>query len=300
MLTLLAAAALAGPVDRVPQDFPTLQDALDRGTADVIHLGPGTWAGARVDRPVHLVGEGAILTSGPKARGERAALILGPGASGSTLEGLVFDCESDTLDLGVWSSARTGDVAHEVEITRNSFLGCVQAVTNAGSRQRTCATADVDGGRFWSVHDNVFDGLATRTDRGGSGGGVAVLLYNTHGADVYDNVFTGAVEDDARFATSGVGLAGCVDCTVSGNTFQVTGGRYWYSAVTNAGAQLGGAVASRNLLLADDDAFDDSAPWLGVSFVSRGSVDTEVGENLGVAYVDHEVCGDGALYTTAD
>ena len=63
------------------------------------------------------------------------------------------------------------------------------------------------------------------------------------------------------------------------------------------GAKLGGAVASRNLLLTDNDAFDDSAPWLGVSFVSRGSVATELGENVGVAYVDHEVCGDGDLYT---
>ena len=296
LVALLAGTALAAPVDRVPEDFPTIQQAIDQGSADTIRVGPGRWEGAVVSRPVHVVGEGAIIDEGVRVKGARAAFALPASGSGSTIQGMVIDCASPKLDLGVYSSAhKTGSVADHVVVTDNHFLSCVQAVTNAGSRQASCSADTVDGGAYWAIHDNVVDGLATRTDRGGAGGGVGILLYNTTGADVYANLFTGQVEDDARFATSGVALAGCVDCTVSGNQFEMKGGRYWYSAVSNAGASLDGAVASRNLLLVDNDAFDDSAPWLGVSFVSRGSVATELGDNLGVAYVDHERCGDGEL-----
>lgn len=296
--TAAAATAPAATVDRVPQDFPTIQAAVDHGTAPTIRVAPGTYTGATLTRAVHVQGQDAVITRGVRARGLRAAFALPAAASGSAVSGMVVDCSHKGLDLGVYaSSRRLGSAAGDVEVFGNRFVSCAQAVTNAGGAAAACSTDRVDGGAYWAVHDNVIDGIATRSDGGRSGGGVGILLYNTEGADVYGNLFVGSVQDRPEFATTGVGLAGCVDCTVSGNQFQVAGGRYWYSAVSNSGANLPGAVASRNLLLADNDAFDDSSPWLGVSFVSRGSVDTSFDGNVGVAFVDHEICGDGALYT---
>lgn len=294
----LPLCALAASVDRVPQDFPTLQDAIDRGSAPTISVAPGVWAGAVLSRPVHLVTDGAIVARGPALGRTRAGLLLPEAASGSTVEGFLFDCTSAQLDLGIVGSVgQLGSIASGVEIVDNRFAGCVQAITNAGRPQARCDTAEVDGGAWWTIRNNVVDGLASRTDRGDRSGGVGVLLYNALGADVFGNRFTGSVRDERGFATAGVALAGCVDCTVVDNLFEVAGGRFWYSAVRNDGARLSGAVASRSLLLSGNDAGADSAPWLGVAYVSRGSTQTALEHNVGVAYVDHEVCGDGALYT---
>ncbi|HHO50007.1 MAG TPA: hypothetical protein ENK18_03840 [Deltaproteobacteria bacterium] len=296
--SLIPPLALAATVDRVPEDFPTIQRAIDQGDAPTIHVAAGAWAGAVLSRPVHLVADGAIIVEGVRLGPTRAGFVLPGRASGSTIEGFVFDCTSRRLDLGVYGSeARMHSVADRIEVVDNRFAGCVQAITNAGGPVEACRSEAVDGGSWWTIRNNTIDGLASRTDRGGAGGGVGVLLYNVLGADVFGNRFTGSVQDDARFATSGVALAGCIDCTVSDNQFEVSGGRFWYSAVSNAGALLDGAVASRNLLLSGNDAYGDSAPWLGVAFVSRGSSATALQDNLGVAYVDHERCGDGDLYT---
>jgi hypothetical protein len=223
--------------------------------------------------------------------------VVPAAASGSTIEGFVVDCHSSRrLDLGVLgSAARVGDVATGLTVRDNTFLGCTQGVTDAGPPADHC-TADPAGGAYWSVVGNTFHGLATRSDRGTTGGGIGVLLYNVRGAEVRDNHFTGTVFDRSDFATAGVSLAGCVDCAVVANRFAVEGGQHFYTAVSNAGARLPGAVASRDLLLVDNDASDEQHPWLDVAFRSRGSSGTVLDANVGVAYVDHEVCGDGALY----
>ncbi|MBX2803290.1 MAG: hypothetical protein KTR31_36760 [Myxococcales bacterium] len=296
--SLLITAALASDTDRVPQDFATIQQAVDEGTAPVIEVSAGRYAGAQLTRPVHVVGHDAVIARGVRVGGRvRAGLTVAAAASGSVIEGFVFDCTSSKLDLGVYGSdQRLGSSADRIEVVDNRFAGCAQAVTNAGSAVRDCHSERVTGGEYWTIRNNTIDGLATRLDRGGNGGGIGILVYNATGADVFGNRFTGPVVDTPQFRTSGVALAGCIDCTVSDNAFDVKSGRYWYASVTNAGAQLPGAAASRNLLLAGNDASADSAPWLGVAFVSRGSSATELDGNVGVAYVDHEVCGDGDLY----
>jgi len=277
----------------VPDDVPTLQQAIDDTDADTVILGPGAWEGATVDRPVHLIGEpGAVIRRGVSVSEGRVGLLLVPGADGTVIDGITFECDDPELEFGVVASThRFGAAPSHVTITGNRFAGCVQAVTNTGGFREECTDTRVDGGAWWVVRDNVVDGLATK----GRGGGVGVFLYNTRGAEVSGNLFTGEVADGREFATAAVGLAGCLDCIVAENQFEVRGGRYWYTAVTNLGGELPGAVASRNLLLTLNDAFDDSAPWQGVSFRSRGSVATESTENVGVTWIDHEACGDGVF-----
>lgn len=289
MIPMLAA------VDRVPQDFPTLQAAVDQGHAPTIVLGPGRWTGAVLTRKVALVGEGAVIDAGvPVPGGATAALVLPGEASGSSIEGLSVDCRGDGLDLGVYASAaRLGSAADDVTVAHDLFRGCVQAVTDAGGRRASCDDEAVDGGAFWSIHDNVVDGIVGRFDAGHAGGGVGVFVFNATGAHVYANTFLGEASAPAPNAASGVALAGCLDCAVESNRFLVRSARW--AAITNAGATLPGAVASRRLLLADNDAGADSAPWLGVSFVSLDSVATDTVDNVGTTWIDHAACGDGEL-----
>lgn len=298
MIALLTlTTALAADVDRVPEDFPTIQSAVDRGQAPTIEVGPGSWAGALVDRPVTILGSmGATIDRGVKVRpGVRAAFGLTGDADRTEITGFDIECASKKLDLGVYASVdRLRGAADAVVVSNNRFHECVQGVTNAGSPVDDCSSP-VNGGSYWVVAGNTFDGFASTSDAGWSGGGIGVVLFNATGADVLSNNFTGRVDDRSDFSTTGISLAGCVDCTVADNGFAVTGGKHSWTSVANLGfAQKGGAPSS-GLILSDNDATADSAPMLGVNFRSFDSSDVEIRDNQGTAFVDHAVCGDGRV-----
>jgi hypothetical protein len=203
--------------------------------------------GATVKRPVHVIGEsGAVITRGVSVGEGRVGLVLLAGADGTSIEGVTFDCREPALDFGVVASvSRFGGAPSHVTIAGNRFAGCVQAVTNTGGARPRCTDTDVDGGAWWLVDDNVVDGLASRLDSGEVGGGLGVVLYNTRGSEVSGNLFTGRVDDQAGFTTTAVSLAGCLDCIVAENQFELTGGRFWYAAVRNVGADLGRVPSRR-------------------------------------------------------
>lgn len=263
MLTLLS-VALAGGVDRVPEDFATLQQAVEEGQGTVIELGPGRWAGARVDRAVTVRGlPGAIIDQGVDNGRLAVGIWLVDGADGSVVEGVTFDCHSQ-VDAGVYSSARRGGVVRGVEVVGNDFDGCVQGVTVAGAR--STPPGDVS----WTVVGNRFAGLSAEPLRGGSGGAIGVFAFNVGGVDVVDNRFDGWVRE-AGFASAGVVVAGCEGCGVVGNRFAMDGDVRGHAAVVDAGGRLAGAGVSRDLVLADNDAVDGAAPWRGTHFrVERG------------------------------
>lgn len=284
-------------MDRVPQDFPTLQAAIDKGTAPTIEVGPGAWAGAFVTRSVEIVAApGATIDRGVKVRpGVRAAFGITGNADRAAIRGFEVDCTSDRLDLGVYASVdRLGGAAHSVHVEDNAFRGCAQGVTNAGSAVDRCDAA-VNGGAYWVVQGNTFDGFASASDEGWDGGGIGVVLFNVTAADVLENTFVGQVQDTDRFSTTGISLAGCVDCTVASNEFAVTGGDRTWTAVANLGASQRGGGPSSGLILADNDATHDSAPLWGVNYRSFDSRDVSFDGNLGTAIIDHAVCGDGQL-----
>lgn len=294
-LLALFAAPCALAIDRVPQDFATIQDAIDRGTSGEIVVGPGSWAGAVVRRKVSLRGLGARIETGPSARGIRAGFVLGGPASGSSVTGFTFDCQTGAVDLAVLGSARrTGAVADSVRIAENTFLGCVQGVTNAGPPTSGCTSMEpVRGGAYWTVADNHFLGFGTQTSSGATGGGLGVVVYNAVGAEILDNVFEGSIDDRPRIATAGVALAGCQACTVAFNDFRVTGSRYWWSPLLNKGAAQDGAAPSRDLLIVGNDALDSDVLVHVLSFASDRVV---LEDNAASAWVDHTACGDGELY----
>jgi hypothetical protein len=137
-------SAAAAAVRRVPGSYPTIQAAVDAaGAGDIIDVAPGRHCGARVDRQVTLLGHGRATivgcADGPAlSNGVRAGFQLpgadgASGASGTHIEGFIFDgrgISADNLEpLGV---AIIATFASHVRVERNVILGTVQGITNTG------------------------------------------------------------------------------------------------------------------------------------------------------------------------
>ena len=141
VLTALPPSAAAA-VRRSP---PTTRRSRPRSTrrdaGDIIDVAPGRHCGARVDRQVTLLGHGRATiigcADGPAlSNGVRAGFQLpgadgASGASGTHIEGFVFDgrgISADNLEpLGV---AIIATFASHVRVERNVILGTVQGITN--------------------------------------------------------------------------------------------------------------------------------------------------------------------------
>lgn len=162
----------------VPAGFSTIQAAIDSPTTtagDVIHVGPGNFAGATVNKAVTIQGEGlAVIVSGPAHDG--GSLVDGfrlvDGSSGATISHLTF---VSTVDLAIYSKFLnpTSGGADNVTITQCTFLNVNQAVTNWG-------------GRAWEITHNTITNLRTMC-----GGGIGILIgdrYYRDGDGVADNV----------------------------------------------------------------------------------------------------------------
>src|SRR6516162_2803500 len=92
ILLAMAKAASAQATLRVPQDFPTIQLAVNSANSgDTVQVGPGRWCGARITKPLNLVGEGATImgcpagTPGPVGNVYRTGFFLNIAASGSSI-----------------------------------------------------------------------------------------------------------------------------------------------------------------------------------------------------------------------
>jgi len=226
-MLLFVVTALAADVDRVPQDFPTLQAAVDEGTAPVIRLGKGRWAGATVDRAVQIVGDEAIIDRGVDAGRLTPALHLVAGADGVTVEGVRVDCDGQ-VDAGVFSSVRRGGLATDVVVRDSGFRGCVQGVTVAG---------DGATDALWWIEGNRFHGIGAAPLRGGQGGALGIVAVDVAMVDVVDNRFVGWVDEVEGFTTAETALVGCERCSVVGNRFEAVGG-VTHEAVVEDGARV--------------------------------------------------------------
>lgn len=166
---LLVSSAPAFAADwRVPADFPTIQAAINSASVsagDRIVVGPGTFAGAVVNKPVHIQGIGeAVIATGPL---HPAGLVQGfrltAGADGTTISHLRF-----SVDLPIFTA--TGQRINSVTVTQNVMFDAIQGVTNWL-------------GSGWEItHNRILD-LRTRC-----GGGIGILIGEWQGGVVTDNV----------------------------------------------------------------------------------------------------------------
>jgi hypothetical protein len=153
---------------RVPKDFATIQEAMDSSEVvdgDTIRVGRGNHAGAYVTKAVEIEGQRwgrTTINSGPM---HPAGLSMGfrllAGSDGATISHLTF-----IVDLAVMNGAAVNDVS----VTQCIFLNAIQAVSQWG-------------GSGWEISHNQIVGLRTK-----SGGGIGVLIADSSGGTMQDNV----------------------------------------------------------------------------------------------------------------
>ncbi len=220
----LTLAIAKSTTHRVPEDFATIQLAVDSGfvsDGDQIRVGPGDWCGATITKELDLLGEdGATIigcASSPALGPFRIGFLLpdDESASGSTFRHFVFDGAGvsnqapgnfDPLSFAIFSRG-----ADDVTIEQNHVIGTVQSFTNTN-------------GSGWTVNHNTIEDLTVFTCDGlvtcGGGDGIVFQDRNAGGPRQTDNiamfnVISGAVPDNLElFSMAGIIILGAEDGTV--------------------------------------------------------------------------------------
>lgn len=160
MLGVAASSSAAPKSLRVPQDYSTIQAAVNAATSgEIIHVGSGQWCGATISAPVDLEGDGGATIIGcptspvePFDSSLRVGFLLNDNASGTTIRNFTFDGRGwsrnnlNPLAEGIRSRA-TPNVINNVTVEHNQFLGGVAGMS------------DIGGGN-WLVTHNVFTGYS--------------------------------------------------------------------------------------------------------------------------------------------
>ena len=186
-------SAIAEPrVIEVPEDYPTIQDAVDfAAPGDKIIVGPGEYSGATVNQPVEIVGEdGAAIVDGPPYDLDptiKTGFFLEPGiSSGVTISGFTF-----FVDLPVF-----GRSVDDVTVKHNIMNAPLQGVTSVrGSR--------------WVIKNNDINGLM---DLPLGGIGIWIVSTDIPSLPANDNLvafnkITGDFPDPSGFIRAGIGLS---------------------------------------------------------------------------------------------
>jgi len=274
-----AITAAAGGADRVPQEFATIQDAIDNGTSATIHVGKGNWAGATVTRTVEIIATGkAVIDQGVAiTQGVDAGFALTSDADGSQIRGFVFD----DVDLGIYSSCgRLGSVASDVVISHNTFINSAQGVNVIES---TCG-----GGDGWLIEHNTFHDI--RADISNCGGGLGVFLVNSSGTSVLHNTFKGTLAEPpcgSLFSTAAIFATGGDNIHINQNDIRLgDGGQAFKFDIALFGFQPGGGSSS-NVVVANNDLRGSDAPFFGVHVVSFDNFGVSAQCNFGTTLIDH-------------
>lgn len=198
LVLVLAVASQVSAADtiRVPQDQPTIQDAINAASAgDQVRVGPGQWCGGTITKQLDLFGEGGATVVGCPSPAPNLSGLLRIGfflpdatASGTTIRHFVFDGRGVSNEyLDPLSFAVFARDASNVVVEQNNILGTVQAITNTR-------------GSGWTVSHNTVDGLTVFTCDGFCGGGDGIVFQarpfaTPRGVDnsATFNVITGAV-----------------------------------------------------------------------------------------------------------
>jgi hypothetical protein len=197
MLILMCSCLTTAPIQakktvlNVPEDYSTIEEAVFAANpGDTIKVGPGEYAGCYLDKQVTIIGSGeTIINDGPvHGSGLIQGFRLMAGSDGSILRNLIF-----TVDLVIMNGAAVDNV----EVTHNTFLNVIQAVSN------WC-------GSGWSITHNEIIDLRTR-----NGGGIGIMVADFSGGTVSNNLIaynkiTGTLhvdsDDGGGYSGSGIVL----------------------------------------------------------------------------------------------
>ncbi len=137
---------------KVPHDYATIQDAVNAAMPrDTIVVKPGDWFGAKVGKPLEILGEdGAIITDGPQSTdGLKFGFWLNGSewADGTRISGFTFK-----VDYPIYGYNVT-----DVTIDHNVMLSPYWGISNIGGSRWTITFNDIVGltdypDRMWGSH----------------------------------------------------------------------------------------------------------------------------------------------------
>ena len=161
---------LSPAIRRVPQDFATIQLAIDNANpGDTIQVGTGRWCGAWITKTLNLVGQGATImgcseSPGPLGEFFKVGFSVDADASGTSISHFVFDGNgiSDTNRDPLASGILTLTCADSVAIDSNTFRGGLLDIVISGNGNQ--------------VTQNSFEGFTMLSD---GSGGAAILELGT-------------------------------------------------------------------------------------------------------------------------
>jgi len=213
---------------RVPQDFPTIQLAVNNAhPLDTIQVGPGRWCGADITKPLHLTGQdGATIMGcppgnpGPVGTRRRRGFRIEAAAAGTSIRYFVFDGKGVSLGGNPLYTGIDTVGANNLVIDSNTFLGAAFGIIlNDGSNNQ--------------VTHNVFDGFTILSN--GEGGAAIFVLGNTgqfKGNAILYNQFTSAVPpgdfsgfsgvNEADVPLAGIYVSGQDGIIISNNKISIT------------------------------------------------------------------------------
>jgi hypothetical protein len=255
--------SFAQATHRVPQDFPSIQLAVNNANAgDAIRVGPGRWCGARITKTLNLVGEGATIkgcppgSPGPVGNFVRRGFFVNAVASGTTIRDFTFDGKgySDTnqepLGLGIQSQFITNNVV----VDNNLFLGGLGGIEAFGSG--------------WLVTHNVFEGFTILSSGVGGFGILSEDFQNgpfTGNAYLYNVIIAVVPPGSFSFASYitevdvpvvGIAVAGHNGTIIAHNKIAITSnasGDAGVGIVATDSSADGVSSTDSNLVITDND-----------------------------------------------
>jgi hypothetical protein len=145
---LFASSALAQNVLRVPEDYATIQEAVNAASpGDTVRVGPGNWCGAAITKRLTILGEGrpTIIACTPSFNpdtGKSTGFLLNGLAAGSDPSGTTIQhFNFSGVHSGVWAI-----LTHGVSVEHNTMQ--LAGTSTFGIRSRF-------GGSSWTVSHNT-------------------------------------------------------------------------------------------------------------------------------------------------
>lgn len=280
---------------RVPQDFPTIQSAINGANpGDSILVGPGRWCGALISKPLNLVGESATIMgcppgppgTGPVGKLFKTGFFVSTSAPGTSIRQFEFDgvgfseTNRSPLAYGVRSAA------DNLVVDSNTFRGGGFGVLVTGNNSQ--------------VTHNVFDGFTVLLSNGF--GGAAILDYGFGGLGTGDTIqfnrITSAVPpgdyssvswiNEADVPLAGIAVAAKNGSIISHNKSSITANAHDDAGVGILVTDLTG-LPTLNLTITDNDG-RGSQYGVIVTLDQSGGTSNSVGltlrGNFGVNLID--------------
>lgn len=228
-------------VDCPDAAYTTIQAAVTAASpGDTIAVCTGVYAGALMDKQVHLEARGnVVVNDGPNTHPFLRAGFLFPGGgsgNGTTIKGFRFEGtpQSDYVDDGHLDLPIFSRGADNVTVAQNVMVNSLQAITNWHG----------DG---WTIQHNTIEGLWVLC-----GGGIGILIgsFDSYGASnnliAYNTIEADVSPDCDYYSTSGItiysdtrwGRSGgpITDNRVLHNRSQVTG--WWGDTPAGDGFEI--------------------------------------------------------------